>query len=412
MNRTLFALALCAAAAALLLVGCPTEAPEPDPCVDASRQLAPGVGEAAGVWHEASQRLVWFGGNEQPPEQCMFLNDYSTSTWSFNARCDSYEPVETGDEPPSRARHIAVLDSARDRMLIHGGRSRDEQSGPYTQRDDLWALDLTENTWTELDPSGGGPSARSSHAAVVVDDQMILFGGNTSTSGLSYTPQRDVWSLDLASLEWTELSTTNPPPARLFHKMAASPDGATIYAFAGGDENAFQGPLLSDLWALDVASLEWTMLEGNGPIVPNGEAPSTRFSPDLFAIPGDKLLMFAGHDELTGPTNVIWEYDVADGSWDRLERGDVYNTPANGFCDFPADFTEIDPDAPERRYFGVSGITDAGDLVTFGGRTDCGLVNDTWSWTAADGWTRRTVSSGGEVCLRNFAECADMCTPE
>ena len=412
MNRTLFALALVAALAAVAVItGCPTEE-EPDPCENASFDLAPGVGEAAGVWHEGSQRLVWFGGNEQAPEQCMFLNDYTTKTWTFDARCDSYEPIDSADEPPSRARHVAVLDAARDRMVIHGGRSRDETSGPYTQRNDVWALDLTNDTWTELDTSGGGPSARSSHGAAVVGDKMIVYGGNTSTSGLSYNPQDDVWSLDLVTLEWTELATTNTPPARLFHTMTASPDGGTVYAFAGGDENAFQGPLLADLWALDMESLEWTMLHAGGPIIPDDNAPSTRFAPDLFAIPGDKLLMFAGHDELTGPTNVVWEFDIAEGDWDRKEQGDVWNTPANGFCDFPPDFTEIDPDAPERRYFGVSGITDSGTLMTFGGRTDCGLINDAWSWTEAGGWTRRSVSSGGEVCLRAFAECADMCTPE
>ncbi len=395
---------------ALVLVSCPSE--EPDPCEDATLQVPPAVGEAAGIWHEPTDRLVWFGGNLNPPTECQFTSEYTTQTWSFLRQCDAYAPIEGAVEPPPRARHIAVLDRARDRMLIHGGRQREETSGPYDLLDDLWALDLEEDTWEQLETTGGGPSARSSHAGAVIGDQLFVFGGNASTSGLSYQPMDDLWILDLETLAWTERGTTGTPGPRLFHAMTPAADGGSLFVFAGGDENAFAGPLLADLWELDLASWTWFERHAGGGITPGGDNPSTRFSPDLMTLDDDTLLMFAGHDELTGPTNVVHRYQIADGDWDQLEVGDVYANPANGFCDFPADFTTIDPEAPERRYFGVSGLTREGELITFGGRTDCGLINDTWSWTRDGGWVRRTTPSGGEVCLRAFADCADLCTPQ
>ena len=33
----------------------------------------------------------------------------------------------------------------------------------------------------------------------------------------------------------------------------------------------------------------------------------------------------------------------------RSSLGDTFNKPANGFCSFPPDFTNIVPDTPERR---------------------------------------------------------------
>ncbi len=405
MHRLLLLLLL-----AVPLLGCPTE--EPDLCEGATLDLPPPVGEAAGVWHEGSGRLVWFGGNLNPPTQCQFTSEYTTQTWAFNAQCDSYEAIEGSVQPPPRARHVAVLDEDGDRMLIHGGRQREATSGPYDLLNDTWALDLAEDVWTELSTTGGGPSPRSSHGGVAVGGKLWIFGGNESNDGLNYGPMDDLWSLDLGSLEWTEHDTTGTPGPRLFHGMTASADGASLYAFAGGDENAFFGPLFADLWELNLDTLTWTELHGGGGITPGGDNPSTRFSPDLMTMDDDTLLMFAGHDELTGPTNVVHRFQIADSDWDQLEEGDVYATPANGFCDFPADFTVIDADAPERRYFGVSGITDAGELITFGGRTDCGLINDTWSWTRDEGWVQRTSASSGEVCLRAFADCADLCTPQ
>lgn len=42
---------------------------------------------------------------------------------------------------------------------------------------DTWSFDVLTRTWTELQCTGSIPSPRSSHAAVVVDGVVYVFGG-------------------------------------------------------------------------------------------------------------------------------------------------------------------------------------------------------------------------------------------
>jgi hypothetical protein len=123
------------------------------------------------------------------------------------------------------------------------------------------------------------------------------------------------------------------------------------------------------------------------------------------------LLLWAGHDDTElGARNTMWGYDLAGGGWSELEVGDVYNAPAAGFCDFPADFVVPDLDAPERRHAGAAVLSDAGELLIFAGKTDCGLINDVWSWSLSDAtWTERSAATVGEICLRSFANCQSLC---
>ena len=51
--------------------------------------------------------------------------------------------------PSARWGHSAVYDAPRNRMIVFAGQSA---SGELA---DLWSLDLTTETWTELNASGG-----------------------------------------------------------------------------------------------------------------------------------------------------------------------------------------------------------------------------------------------------------------
>ena len=65
---------------------------------------------------------------------------------------------------------------------------------------------------------------------------------------------------------------------------------------------------------------------------------------------GSRLLLFGGHDDgALGNNNELWQFKPGSGNWKQLSAGDTFNNPASGVCDFPEDFTVIDPSAPERR---------------------------------------------------------------
>ena len=385
-----------------------TGSPQAD-CSSRSYTVPSTRGEAGGVWDEEKQRFVFFGGDEGTPISCIPKPEFVDEVWAFHTDCDNFERVETSGEGPSpRARHAIALDKKRNQMLVHGGRYREAESGAYTLYDELWALDLSTDAWSRL--STGGPAARVAHTIAVSGDQLLMYGGNISTSSTSYWPSQELWSFDLSGDEgWTSLDPDAEAGKRHFHAGTISSDGKTMWVYGGGDENAYLGPFFGDLWALDVDTLIWTEIHDGV-----SSAPAARIWPNLvFDEVGNRLLLWAGHDdESLGNTNQMWSYDLTDNTWTELEQGDAYSNPALGFCNFPADFTEPDMQAPERRYAGAAAINDE-SLIIFGGKTDCGQVNDLWTWDLEDqSWTERSDATSGEICARTFNDpegCDSLC---
>ncbi len=363
-------------------------------------------GELSGAWDAPRRRFVFFGGNLGVPEECSPTTaDFLDDTWAYYPDCGGFVKLDASG-PSARGRHAVAIDEERGWLILHGGRYRNDDTGgsSYTLYDDVWALDLATDTWTQLS-AGGGPEARLSHAATVRDGKFIIYGGNSSTSGLSYTALGDLWSFDLDTLEWTELSAPGGPDDRLFHASALSSDGL-FYVYAGGDERAFTGPFLDDLWALDLSDLSWTELHSGGDGAPDGRLSSTMVVDEERG----RLVIFGGHDDGTlGNDNQVWAFDLAAGSWSQLLAGDVFANSGSA-CNFPSDFTDPDFASPERRYTQAGGLSDDGELIIFGGKTDCGVVDDIWAFDlSSDTWTEWSGATTGEVCLRAYAECEGLC---
>ena len=72
-----------------------------------------------------------------------------------------------------------MLSSAGDRIFVHGGRAS-------LLLDDLFLLDLAAKEWTEITVAGFMPSARHGHTMWVSDDRLYLIGGDGDQLGLAY----------------------------------------------------------------------------------------------------------------------------------------------------------------------------------------------------------------------------------
>lgn len=375
-------------------------------CTDADYSLVPPAsGELSGAWDTENDRFVFYGGNMGIPENCSFsATDFTGEAWAWNSDCGDFERI--GDAPSARGRYASAVDEENGRWILHGGRMREGDSGNYTLFQEVWSFEFATGTWTKL-ASEGGPGKRTSHVGVYSDGRFIIYGGNSSKNGASYTVHDDVWSFDLATNEWTELADSSDAGNRLFAGADISSDGKTMYVYGGGDENAFFGPFLGDTWKLDLDTMAWDKLD-NGR---NG-APLDRIGAELVLDEDqNRLLMFGGHDsgEL-GNTNQLWAFDLGSESWSEVHEGDVFANPAEGQCDFPVDFTDPDMESPERRGQFASAKTDEGTFLIFGGKTDCGVVNDVWSLDLSTStWTEESTATEGEICLRAFAECESLC---
>lgn len=376
----------------------------PPECEMYSVDAPPTRGEINGALDAARNRIIVFGGNTAAPEMCMPRYELVDEMWAYHIACGRWEQLFPAGGPGIRARHATTVDTTRNRMLMFGGRLR-AGFGEYTNFADVWAFDFATDTWTEIVATGEAPSPRSSAVAVYDEarDRLIVSGGNTSTSGLVLTGTADLYALDLATTTWTRIDATGGPPPRLFH--AGVVVGNELVIFGGTPD--YDGPFLDDTYALDLTSDTWRQVHPGGP-----GAPADRFGGEIFAdAERGRVLLVGGHDGTDlGNRNDVWALDLAAGTWSEVRPGDTLNGAPSGLCMFPADFTIPEENAPERRYSFLH-VQNATTAYVFGGKTDCGNVNDVWSLALADGaWTLLRATTAGEACNRTGrTDCTTLC---
>ncbi len=373
--------------------------------------------EHGGIYDPVDDRIVFYGGSFAIPENCSFAvaHTFETEIWSYDIACDHWRQItEAGVGPGGRNRQMTVYDSTRHRMILFGGRYRAGDSGAYTLYDDVWALDLATETWSEVATTGIGPSGRV-NGAMVYDasgDRLLLFGGNQEPSGMSYDALNDLWELDLATGAWKVLQTTGATPGpRLFTSALWDDARQWLVLFGGADNGAFfnTAEYFNDLFALDFSGVVPTWQALNAP---GADAPDGRFWAGLVQDKKrDRYILFGGHDDKDlGNRNDLWAFYQASWAWQELDEADTWNKPANGFCDFPPYFTHVDFDAPERRNAAVFVAGDDSAWLT-GGKTDCGAVDDLMRLDLESAtWEDVTTATVGVSCLRKGGlNCNDLC---
>lgn len=332
--------------------------------------------------------------------------------WAFDTSTRLWTPIQGQGMalPLARSRSLAAWDATNNRAVVFGGRWRAGTSGPYTYLDDLWAFDPATDIWTELSAlsSPQGPSGRMNFSmkADPARSRILIHGGGT-TDFISFFPNNETWAFDLTNNTWSQIGTTGaPPPERLFHSAAIDESRGRLYVFGGAGADALISTnFYRDLWMLDFASDLWTEIPTNAMTFPPGLIKAEL----AYDAVRDRLLLMGGHDDTNlGITNRLYSFDLVTQTWNTEIVGDVYNQPPNGFCDFPAEFTIYDSCSPERRESHLF-LIEGDNAWMFGGRTDCGLANDTWRLDLTnDSWRRINDSQSGMTCYRaGFGTCDD-----
>ena len=239
----------------------------------------------------ARTRMVVFGGDDG----VRMKNDVWQLALSGAPRWDSLAPL--GDPPSKRLGHSAIYDPLRDRVLVFGGL---DSAGNVLA--DVWALSLSDPpSWSSLQPSGIGPSARRYHSAIYdpVRDRMLVFGG----SNLSGVPFGDVWSLWLSPTpRWEQIlpAGTDKPLQRYGHSAIYDPVRDRMLVFSGG------GFARNDLWELSLGGTpSWTQIQ------PAGKLPLQRLGHTALYDPtADRMIVFGGNT-LNQPLDDVWQLSLS-----------------------------------------------------------------------------------------------------
>jgi hypothetical protein len=235
--------------------------------------------------------------------------------------------------PTAREDHTWTVDGDGTRAYLFGGRGGGASN-------ELWSFDLTNDTWTQLTPTGTSPDPRWGHTATWVPGTgLVVWSGQNNERFFD-----DIWAFDDAANEWRELPATGDvPPARYGSCASLGPDGRLWISHGfTADTGRF-----SDTRAYDFATGVWT------DETPDGDVPVERCLHDCYWSADDRLILYGGQTTGTPALGDLWALD-----------------PGLGWAQSP------DPAVAARQLYALAG--DDGIAIAFGGGSlDGGLLDDT-----------------------------------
>jgi N-acetylneuraminic acid mutarotase len=163
------------------------------------------------VW-TGSEMIVWGGWDN--------AGGLFNTGGRYNPITDSWTATSTINAPSARRWHTAVWSDSESEMIVWGGgnfNSDFNTGGRYHPLTDIWTETCTTNA----------PSPRNSHTAVLIGNEMIVWGGNP---GPLNTGGRYNHGINC----WTATSTTNAPSARAGHRAVST--GTEMIVWGGGND--------------------------------------------------------------------------------------------------------------------------------------------------------------------------------
>lgn len=265
---------------------------------------------AASADHPGRNLMYMFGGAHYGP----FFSDLIAfdDLWSYSPASNSWSQIVASNAGPF-GRAGAAMWIEDDRIYIFGG-----VDAFFSVHNDLWAYDICANTWSELisDGAAGSPPARhvSMHGTHARHGVFTLYGGESiDPSTFTFTQLDDTWEYDLSNNSWSDVTPAshNIDPPRNY---AASGVLGNALVLQGGDApggesgcgSPFPQNVISEVWKFKIKQHKWTR------VMPSGD-PLVPIKRTAAAVIDDTMYVFSGWDFQcpggVGPGQV-WNLDV------------------------------------------------------------------------------------------------------
>ena len=299
------------------------------------------------------------------------------------------------------------------------------------EHSDLWKYNHNTHQWTWVSGPGGttglnavygtmgvpsstsNPGCRSWGVLTWTDasGNLWLYGGANSSEDLA-----DLWEYNIATNEWTWMngsntfgtvpvygtmgvaSPGNTPGYRTESTSAWADKNGNLWLFGGGSSGGFY----NDLWKYNIASNEWTWVNGSQTGGATGTYGTMGVTSALNSPPGrasytnwmdaaGNFYLFGGYND-DGPLSDVWKYDPVTGLWTWIAGENSYLSAGN-YVQYCVNNGSTGPMARyENRSAQLLGCN-ADAFLTFGGSAQNGFnvyscLNDLWMYnTQNNQWT-------------------------
>lgn len=194
------------------------------------------------VFDNATHKIVLFGGISSVDRGTKLPYEFGDTWERSGIRWVQKFPNHS---PSKRSAHTMIYDSARERVVLFGGRTG------TTNLNDTWVY--RNDDWTQLN-TPNSPSGRflAGGAYDSVRDRFVIFGGNTiSSDGKTTTAVYDTWEFD--GTTWVQKGGTGPTVANPILVFDAARNQTIML---GLGENS-----VTLMYAYDPAAATWTQLK-------------------------------------------------------------------------------------------------------------------------------------------------------
>ena len=247
----------------------------------AFQAVVPKFGNALcqGVLSPESGRLIMF---QRLSIMFILLTGFNVETYGM----PKWFRISPEFSPPPMEGHNMVFEESQGVCLLYGWFSWSRENPPMFQ--------YNGSNWTQIDPSGDWPIARSSFGMAYDPEReiVVVFGG--FQGGFDYLG--DTWEWD--GTQWTEMNPSNKPTDRLGSRMIYFLDLSRIVLFGGYDESLTRR---NDTWAWD--GTEWTEIDCS--VSPE---PRNSFG-CVYDSHRNVMVIFGGNGEGRVRRDDTWEFD-------------------------------------------------------------------------------------------------------
>ena len=197
------------------------------------------------VWDSLSSRYISYGGYNS-------TGAFSNETWAFDPSAAVWQNLHSLNSPRGIAGAAMFFSEGWNRSILFGGMGADGNLSNET-----WMFNGETNSWSKLQLPGSFPSARMEMATSVDNENKIayIYGGlAVDNSGFGVEYSRELWSFNLNTLVWNEVSNEG------IKEMSASGmayDNASnnLVVFGG---NSWEG-LSDETWLYNLSENEWEL---------------------------------------------------------------------------------------------------------------------------------------------------------
>ncbi|KAI1335334.1 hypothetical protein F5Y15DRAFT_428353 [Xylariaceae sp. FL0016] len=233
-----------------------------------------------------------------------------------------YPLATTSEGPGPRVGHAALL--VGNAFIVYGGDTKIDEAD--TLDETLYLLNTSTRQWSRALPAGPRPSGRYGHSLNIIGSKIYIFGGQVEGYFMNDLAAFDLNMLQAPNNRW-EILTENTdasklpkgkvPPARTNHSMITYND--KMYLFGG--TNGYQW--FNDVWCFDPTTNKWTLFDCIGyiPVPREGHAA---------ALVEDVMYIFGGRTEEGSDLGDLAAFRISSRRWYTFQNMGPSPSPRSG----------------------------------------------------------------------------------